>query len=249
LKNLATLQRHPARSTPTIVAGLNTKDTPSSKSTASPVASIKAFALGPFATNTYVLWHDPDPACLLIDPSFEPAPVIAFVRENKLKPAAIVLTHTHVDHIAGIADVQRALGPLPVWVHQAEERWLEDPELNLSPGIGLSISLPPPNRLLRADEQLELSGHHWKILHVPGHSPGSIALYHEPSGFTISGDVLFDGTIGRSDFPGCDFATLERSIQTKLYTLPETTKVYPGHGPPTTIGHEKKTNPFVRPGN
>ncbi len=204
---------------------------------------LKGFALGPFATNTYVVGHGT--RCWIVDPSFGPAPVIAYVRDKQLTVDAIVLTHAHVDHIAGIADVQKALGPLPVWIHEAEAAWLGDPERNLSSAFGMPVSLPHASRLLHDGDELPMGDQTWRVLHVPGHSPGSIALAR--SGVVIGGDALFAGSIGRTDFPGSDFATLEAAIRTKLYTLPDATVVHPGHGPATTIGTEKRSNPYVRP--
>jgi glyoxylase-like metal-dependent hydrolase (beta-lactamase superfamily II) len=204
---------------------------------------LKGFALGPFATNTYVVGCGT--RCWIVDPSFGPAPVIAFVRDKQLTVDAIVLTHAHVDHIAGIADVQKALGPLPVWIHEAEAAWLGDPERNLSSAFGMPVSLPDASRLLHDGDELSIGDHTWRVLHVPGHSPGSIAL--ASAGVVIGGDALFAGSIGRTDFPGSSFDTLEASIRRKLYTLPDATVVHPGHGPATTIGREKQSNPYVRP--
>lgn len=204
---------------------------------------LKGFALGPFATNTYVVGHGT--RCWIVDPSFGPAPVIAYVRDKQLTVDAIVLTHAHVDHIAGIADVQKALGPVPVWIHEAEATWLGDPERNLSVAFGMPVSLPDASRLLRDGDELAVGEQTWRVLHVPGHSPGSIAL--ASAGVVIGGDALFAGSIGRTDFPGSSFDTLETSIRRKLYTLPDATMVHPGHGPATTIGREKQSNPYVRP--
>lgn len=210
-------------------------------------ATISPFALGPFGTNTYVVHHAPSAECWIVDPSFGPAPVVSYIKQRGLAPVAIVLTHAHVDHMAGIADVQKALGPLPVWVHEAESRWLEDPELNLSSAFGLPVSLPAPTQLLTHRQTLTLGGEAWRVLHTPGHSPGSITLYHAASEAAIAGDALFAGSIGRTDFPGSDFDTLAASIRTHLYTLPDATVIHPGHGPSTTIAKEKRSNPYVRP--
>jgi glyoxylase-like metal-dependent hydrolase (beta-lactamase superfamily II) len=155
-----------------------------------------------------------------------------------------------VDHIAGIAEVQRAFPGTPVWMHEAEREWLGDPERNLSLGFGQPVSLGGPDRLLGEGDALTLGGTHWRVLHVPGHSPGSIALVCDGVGggptVAISGDALFQGSIGRTDFPGSSFEELARSIRTKLYTLPDDTVIYPGHMGMTTIGDEKRTNPYVR---
>ena len=158
-----------------------------------------------------------------------------------------MVSHAHIDHIAGLADVQKALGPLPVLLHEAERNWLQDPELNLSNDFGQPLILPAPTQLLTSNQTLSLSNQPWQLFHTPGHTPGSITLYHAPTNAAISGDVLFAGSIGRADFPGSDFNTLAHSIRTHLYTLPDTTTIHPGHGSTTTIATEKRSNPYVRP--
>lgn len=209
---------------------------------------IEAFALGPFETNCYLVRHEDEPArCWVADAGFQPAALIDRVRQLRLTPEAVVLTHCHADHIAGLFELRRAFPGAPIWVHEEEARWLSDPELNLSASLGIPITAPEPDRRLHGGEVLDLCGRPWRVLHTPGHSPGGVALYHEPSGAAIVGDALFAGSIGRTDFPNADFDTLANSIRTKLYTLPDETRVLPGHGPPTTIGREKRSNPFVRP--
>jgi glyoxylase-like metal-dependent hydrolase (beta-lactamase superfamily II) len=163
-----------------------------------------------------------------------------------LSPKAIVLTHAHLDHIAGVAEVLSAFPATPVLIHEAEKDWLGDPEINMSALIGLPITAPGPTATLKHGQDLVLEGTTWHILHTPGHSPGGITLYHAPSKTALVGDALFAGSIGRTDFPGSSFEQLDGSIREHLYSLPEDTKVFPGHGPATTIGREKRSNPFVK---
>lgn len=205
-------------------------------------------ALGPFETNCYVAQPEPampgDP-CWIVDAGFDPEQLIALVRERSLRPELLILTHAHGDHIAGIREVLAAFPGLPLLIHEAEREWLADPALNLSLAIGMPVTAPAPDRLLREGDMLTLAGSEWKVLHTPGHSPGGITLYNAADGVALVGDALFAGSVGRTDFPGSDPRTLARSIREKLYTLPDETLVYPGHGPGTTIGVEKRTNPFV----
>lgn len=238
---------------------------------------ISTFTLGPWQTNCYVVQPGPpgglrtaveagaDPAtsgrtsptphpadgerdCWIVDASFGPGPIVEHVRRAGLRPMALILTHAHVDHIAGVAEVVAAFpGPprLPVWIHAAERDWLNDPELNLSMFTGQPVTAPGPDRLLADGDELSLGGTRWRVLHTPGHSPGGIALASHDAPVVLAGDALFAGSIGRTDFPGSSFEQLERSIRAKLYTLPDGTAVYPGHGPSTTIGRERASNPFV----
>lgn len=215
---------------------------------------LEVFTLGPFETNCYVVRapgaSGTDPDCWIVDASFEPAPIVEFVQARNLRPVALILTHAHVDHIAGVTEVVSACSrrgaPLPVWVHAAEAAWLHDPMLNLSALGGVAVTAPGPDRLLQGGETLELGASRWTVLHTPGHSPGGITLSNPASGIALVGDTLFAGSVGRSDFPGSDQETLFQSIRTKLYTLPEATRIYPGHGPASTIGRERKHNPYVR---
>lgn len=208
---------------------------------------VEGYALGPFATNCYVVHVPPHPECWIIDASFQPARMIQRIREAELTPAVLILTHAHVDHIAGLDQVRAAFPGIQVWLHEAEADWLGDPSKNLSLGFGEPYATSPADRLLSGEEELELSGTKWQLHHTPGHSPGSITLHHADSSTAIVGDTLFAGSIGRFDFPTSDQGALFRSIREVLYSMPEETRVLPGHGPETTIGREKKSNPFVRP--
>jgi hydroxyacylglutathione hydrolase len=184
--------------------------------------------------------------CWVVDAGFEPAAMIARIRELGLRPAAVVLTHAHVDHIAGVGEVLREFPGTPVLVHQAEAAWLNDPVLNLSAMMGMSVTAPGPDGPLRDGEELELAGSRWRIMHTPGHSPGGVTLYHAPSGQALVGDLIFAGSVGRFDFPGSDGQVLAQSIRRRIYTLPDDVALHPGHGPATTVGREKRGNPFVR---
>lgn len=212
---------------------------------------ITRFTLGPFQTNCYVVREDAAaPACWVVDCGMEPAPLLAFLETERLEPEVVVLTHAHADHIGGLHDLRAKFPGCPIWIHRDEELWLTDAERNLSALGGHPMTAPPPDRLLDHAEVLELGGRSWEVRHTPGHSPGSISLVEvEPAGpapVVFAGDALFAGSIGRTDFPGSSFEQLERAIRRQLYTLSPETVVLPGHGPPTTIGEERLSNPFVR---
>ncbi len=207
---------------------------------------VRGFPLGPFETNCYVVRAPGDPACWIIDAGFQPDALIDHVRSEDLAPERIILTHAHVDHMAGLEEIRRAFPGVPTSIHEAEREWLTNPVLNLSAGWGEMITARPPEDLLSGGEELELAGTRWSVLFTPGHSPGGITLYNDASLQALVGDTLFAGSIGRHDFPTSSFDDLQRSIREYLYSLPDDTTVFPGHGPETTIGREAQTNPFVR---
>lgn len=216
---------------------------------------VKSYTLGPFATNCYLLWIDGGTDAWIVDASFGPGRIIKDVQALGLKPSKLILTHTHVDHIAGVEETLRALRPagtqLPaLLVHPDEQQWLADPMLNLSAMSGPPVTTRSPDALMRDGDELFLGesgrGLSFKVMHTPGHSPGGVSLYCASHGLVIAGDTLFAGSIGRTDFPGGDLPTLERSIRTKLYRLPPETTVLSGHGPSTTVADEMRSNPYVR---
>jgi hydroxyacylglutathione hydrolase len=215
---------------------------------------IKSYTLGPYATNCYLLWIDGGTDAWIVDASFGPGRIVKDVLDLGLRPSRLLLTHAHVDHIAGVEEVLRRLRPagsaLPaLMIHRDEEEWLSDPVLNLSAMGGGSVTTRSPDGLLAEGDRLTLGEGDrsvvFGVLHTPGHSPGSVSLYAASHGVVLSGDALFAGSIGRTDFPGGDLAMLERSIREKLYKLPRETTVLSGHGPGTTVGEEMDSNPYV----
>jgi glyoxylase-like metal-dependent hydrolase (beta-lactamase superfamily II) len=207
--------------------------------------TIKAFTLGEWMTNCYIV-AAPSGACWIVDAGFNPRMMLDYVREQSLSPQMIILTHAHVDHIGGLDQIHRAHPEAPILIHRAEREFLTDPMLNLSAVLASEVVAPEPTRLLEAGESLELAGHAFEVRHTPGHSPGGITLYEPSEKVALVGDALFAGGIGRTDFPTADHDTLIQAIKRELLSLPDDTRVLPGHGPATTIGDERATNPFLR---
>ncbi|CAJ1001942.1 MBL fold metallo-hydrolase [Brevibacillus aydinogluensis] len=207
-----------------------------------PQLTIEKYVLGPFQTNAYILTNPETGQSIVIDPGMEPAALLRALEGKNI--VAILLTHAHLDHIGGLNQV-RALTGAPVYIHPLEQSWLTDPDLNGSTRWNLSepIVCEPAEHELADGQTLELAGLTIRVLHTPGHSPGSCSFVVGQHCF--GGDVLFAQSIGRTDLPGGNFETLMISIQDKLFELDDDTIVYPGHGPKTTIEAEKLYNPFV----
>ena len=210
--------------------------------------TVKSFEFNPIQEKTYVIFNEKD-ACCIIDPGCyfpnERAALQEFIEQQHLTPRLLLNTHCHLDHVFGNKFVYDTWG-LPLHLHEKEQ-----PVLARAPESGLKWGMPFEN--YRGDLSFLIPGKHvtldedeLTILFLPGHSPGSVGFYCKKQGFLIGGDVLFQNSIGRTDLPGGDHETLLRSIREQLWPLPDATVVYPGHGEPTTIGWEKKHNPFLK---
>ena len=201
----------------------------------------------PFGENTYVFSRRGSPECLVVDPGFEPAAVINWIDKHGLTPVAILLTHGHSDHIAGNAALRERWPSLPILIGRDDATKLTDPAGNLSGAFGLALVSPPADRTLDDGDILELAGFVLTVIAIPGHSRGHVVFRTDGTSprLVFGGDVLFLEGIGRTDFPDGDFAALAAGIREGLYTLPDDTVVFPGHGDSTTVGHERRYNPFV----
>ncbi len=205
------------------------------------MAKIHTLVVGRLQTNCYIL--ESDSTALVIDPGDEPERILRFLSDLKVKPNQIIATHTHFDHVLGVDKIRTTL-KIPFLIHRGDLSMLESMQSRVHEFMGLSVPPPPRvDRFLADGESISVGQHTVRVLHTPGHSPGSISLASQ--GYVITGDALFSQSIGRTDLPGGDFDTLIRSITDRLFSLDDDTTVYPGHGPETSIGDEKLTNPFV----
>lgn len=198
----------------------------------------------PFQQNCSILWCTATNRAAVIDPGGEPSQVQAALLQQGLTVERILVTHGHVDHAAGVADLKAQTGVPVEGPHTADGFWLEDlPVRGLEYGMRYAKSFTP-DRWLADGDTVTVGNLTLAVLHCPGHSPGHVVFYHAPSRFAVVGDVVFQGSIGRTDFPGGDHATLIRSIREKLFPLGDDITFLPGHGNPSTFGQERKTNPF-----
>ncbi|HSH50295.1 MAG TPA: MBL fold metallo-hydrolase [Bacteroidales bacterium] len=208
---------------------------------------IKTFVFNPFQENTIIL-YDETKECVIIDAGNndlnEKNQLFTFIEENTLTPKYILNTHCHIDHIMGNADVIEKYN-IPSIAHKEDLPLIERAN-DMALAFGFNVKEPPkPNKFITDDDQIKVGNSLLEVRHVPGHSPGSIAFIANDERFAIVGDVLFKGSIGRTDLPGGDYSTLINSIKQKLLILNDDFIIYPGHGNSTTIHHERNTNPFL----
>jgi glyoxylase-like metal-dependent hydrolase (beta-lactamase superfamily II) len=202
----------------------------------------------PFAENTYIAHLPGSPACVIIDPGFEPEPIFQLLAKRNLTPVAILNTHGHIDHIAGNRPLKDQYPDIPLVIGAGDAEKLSDPMGNLSGVYGFAITSPPADVLVREGDQITYGGIGLDVLETPGHSSGHVVfVFQSDEGppIVFGGDVLFRGGVGRTDFPDGDSQQLVASIREKLFPLPDETLVLPGHGPATNVGDERRHNPFV----
>ncbi len=207
---------------------------------------IRTFVLGAYQTNSYVLRsEDSSDECVVVDTGLTADTLTAFLQAKSITPKALILTHGHGDHIGGVPELVSLWPELVIYAHESEAVVLSDPSLNLSTMTGTPMTLDYAIQYVVQEQIIAAAGIQLKVLSTPGHTPGGMSLYAEERGVVFSGDTLFAESIGRTDFPGGSQAPLIQSIRDQLFVLPDQTRVYPGHGPSTTIGHEKLHNPYV----
>jgi len=205
---------------------------------------LKALTVGFIATNCYIVGSDTTRKAMVIDPGADARAILKAVNDDNLSVALIVITHSHFDHTGAVKAIKDATGARFA-VGAGAEKSSPGAFIKLVAAMsGGSAKIPEPDLFLSEGDKIDIDDLHFEVLYTPGHSPDEISLCGH--GILFSGDTLFNAGIGRTDFPGCSYEQLEHSIQAKLYTLPDQTIVYPGHGPETTIGREKRGNPFIR---
>ncbi|TWT34939.1 MBL fold metallo-hydrolase [Blastopirellula retiformator] len=206
---------------------------------------IDAIISMPFDENTYIVRKVDSSDCLVVDPGLEPHKILDFLKQNQLTPVAILNTHGHSDHIGGNADLKKTYPDAPLIIGRGDAEKLNDPQKNLSAGFGLALISPPADQVVDEGDVLDLAGIQLEVREAPGHSVGHVVFVIHDAQAILGGDVLFAGSIGRTDFFDGDFGDLRDAIHNKLFTLPGDFVVYPGHGPATTIAEEIEENPFV----
>jgi len=202
--------------------------------------------LGPLDTNCYILYNEKSAESIVVDPAAEAEKIIDVLNEIRKTPKVVVLTHTHFDHIGALKDLKDAYKDMKILLHPLEKDMLKS-QSGFARFFGIKIKEPPPaDGLIDEGDVLQLGDDRLEVLYTPGHSSGSISLLNKNDRFIIVGDLLFQGSIGRTDFPGGSFEEIKRSIQKKVYSLSDDFIILSGHGEKTRVGVEKKENPFVR---
>lgn len=203
--------------------------------------------LGEYQTNCYCVTADDSAKdCLVVDTGLSPQPLIDHLQKSELDPVAVVYTHGHLDHTFGAKALRENWPDIKIAIHKNDADMLTDTDKNLSAVMGTPLEFSAADIILNDGDEVEFAGVKLKVIHTPGHTPGGICLYSENEDLLFAGDTLFADSVGRTDVPGGDHDLLITSIKTKLFVLPDETVVYTGHGPETTIGKEKGSNPFLR---
>lgn len=210
--------------------------------------NVRVYTAGPFAENTYLAWlGGEERRCVLVDPGAGAAQALADIESEGLTLDTVLLTHAHLDHVDGLPGVRRAFPAVPIHLHPAD-RPLYDAAPQQAERFGMTLEALPADVIdIDIAEPLEVAGITFEVRHAPGHAPGHVILWSKEAGLALSGDVIFAGSIGRTDLPGGDFRTLMASIRREVLSLPDETRLLSGHGPETTVGFERIGNPFLTP--
>ena len=198
--------------------------------------------VGPLETNCYLVYCQDSLECAVVDPGAEADRIFLMIARKNLKPELILNTHGHIDHIGANKDVKEKYN-IPLYLHSADSPMLENVQQSEMAIFLGAMDSPPPDNLLNDGDKIKIGKSSLRVIHTPGHSPGSVSFLGD--GFLISGDTLFFGGVGRTDLPGGSWKDMESSIKNKILTMPDEMVVLPGHGPSTTVGQEKRANPFI----
>ena len=206
---------------------------------------VRCFTGGNFLQNGYVVWCDVTGSCVIVDPGAAALDMIAAIKGGAGEVTAVLLTHAHIDHIEGLG-VIRDYTEAPTYLHPADREMFNNlPVQAAMLGMSEWPQLDPPERALEDGEEFCFGESMFKVVHTPGHSPGHVILHSPPDGLALVGDLVFAGSVGRTDLPGGDYRALFRSIRKHVLTMADDTRLFTGHGPATTVGHERTTNPFL----
>lgn len=208
---------------------------------------LQGLTVGPFQENCYIVGDEASGEGALIDPGDEATRIALAVEQTEVEIGSIILTHSHIDHVGAVADLADEYA-CPVLLHAEAEQMLQNVQQQ-AVMMGVKFGrVPEVDRYIGTEETLQVGGVRLRSLYTPGHAPGHLAFYIEEEGVVISGDAVFAGSIGRTDLPGGSMEVLMASIRDQILTLPDETRLYPGHGPETTVGNERATNPFLQGG-
>ena len=208
---------------------------------------LQGLTVGPFQENCYIVGDEASGEGALIDPGDEATRIALAVEQTEVEIGSIILTHSHIDHVGAVADLADEYA-CPVLLHAEAEQMLQNVQQQ-AVMMGVKFGrVPEVDRYIGTEETLQVGGVRLRSLYTPGHAPGHLAFYIEGEGIVISGDAVFAGSIGRTDLPGGSMEVLMASIRDQILTLPDETRLYPGHGPETTVGNERATNPFLQGG-
>jgi len=205
---------------------------------------IDTIVLGPLETNCYVLRSGPN--CWVVDPGMMPAALLEFLRGEGATPGRVLLTHGHGDHFAGVNDIRSAWPAVRLSCPAGEAEMLSDTALNMSAPFGAAVTASPAEDLIHPGDTLTCGGSTWRVLDTSGHTAAGVSYWCPDEALVLTGDALFAGSIGRSDIPGGDSDRLLQNIRENLLSLPDETRVLPGHGQGSTIGRERRVNPFLQ---
>jgi glyoxylase-like metal-dependent hydrolase (beta-lactamase superfamily II) len=203
--------------------------------------NVKTLTVSVLDSNCHLIYNDEE--ALIVDPGAEAERIKAAIEELDVRPVAILLTHTHFDHIGAVDEIREEY-KIPVYVSSEEEDWLQNPTMNLSRMQGEDLIVRAAEHIFQPEEVVEIGGFSFKVVATPGHSPGSVSFIFADGEFVVTGDALFAGGVGRTVFPGSEPEKLVPNVREKLFTLPDHYTIYPGHRETSTIGKEIKTNPF-----